>query len=53
MMIDLTSSKKHKTQAAVNMDKETGRKYEYQSVFPLNEHRFDLVTLPRIASNNK
>ena len=35
-----------------NMSKDSLRKFSYQNQFSLNEHRFDLVTLPNIYSKN-
>ena len=35
-----------------NMSKDSLRKFSYQNQFSLNEHRFDLVSLPNIYSKN-
>lgn len=36
-----------------NMSKDSLRKFDYQHVYPLNEKRFNMVTLPSIATKNK
>ena len=51
-LISDSNRKPQKPKLVANMSKESLRKFSYQNQYSLNEHRFDLVSLPHIYSKN-